>query len=149
MFFSFGQRVLPLENSGYQNTAGVVRKIFLAESSASRKFWVPKCYGRGKIFPARNSCHASRKFSGHSGVNKNFFLLGLKFLECLSFSKIFFFYYPPNHFVYLLCCPRSGYQMSLMVFALTILVPAGLELPILGLLGWCLIHSTTKFLLRE
>jgi len=39
--------------------------------------------------------------------------------------------------------------MSLVVVAPTVLEPAGLELAILVFLTWCLIHSTTKFLLRE
>jgi hypothetical protein len=61
-----------VENSGYQNVTAKVKfplpeihatlvKNFQAESSAIRKFWVPKCYGRGKISPARNSCRASQK----------------------------------------------------------------------------------------
>jgi hypothetical protein len=39
--------------------------------------------------------------------------------------------------------------MSLVVVALTVLKPAGLELAIRVFLGWCLIHSTTKLLLRK
>jgi hypothetical protein len=39
--------------------------------------------------------------------------------------------------------------MSLVAVAPMILESAVLELATLGLLGWCLIHSTTKFLLRE
>jgi len=39
--------------------------------------------------------------------------------------------------------------MSLVVVAPTVVEPAGLELAILVFLGWCLIHSTTKLLLRE
>jgi hypothetical protein len=39
--------------------------------------------------------------------------------------------------------------MSLVLVAATIFEPALLELATLGLLGWCRIHSTTKFLLTE
>jgi hypothetical protein len=39
--------------------------------------------------------------------------------------------------------------MSLVVAAPTVWESAGLDLAIFVFLGWCLIHSTTKFLLRK
>jgi len=100
----------------------MVVNFFLAETAASAKSWVPKCYGRGKnIFPARNTWERHQwKILGtdtRRGIVRKFFCWDLLY-ETGTFSQNFVFLLPTETcffgfiFVVLDCLPdvsRGGF----------------------------------------